>query len=115
MKKLVSLAVVVAFFVTIPQCLGQSQDAEKDASQLLEEQQLEQMVHLAMVLEPPVTVEICHLVGAPGSGGILINVPQASVPGHLVHGDCEEPNFTSSDGFSCCCFNDPSCGIIICQ
>jgi len=39
MKKLISLAVVVAFFVTIPQCLGQ----DADQSQLLEEQQLVQM------------------------------------------------------------------------
>ena len=49
MKGLVSLAVVVAFFVAVPQCLGQSQDAEKDAGQLLEEQQLVQMFQLAMM------------------------------------------------------------------
>jgi len=49
MNKLISLAVVVAFFVAIPQCFGQSQDAEKDASQLLEEQQLVQMFQLAML------------------------------------------------------------------
>jgi len=47
MKKLISLAVVVAFFVAIPQCLGQ--DADQSPAQLLTEQQLVQMFHLVMM------------------------------------------------------------------
>ena len=50
MKGLISLAVVVAFFVTIPQCLGQ--DADQSPGQLLTEQQLVQMFQLAMLQGP---------------------------------------------------------------
>ena len=60
MKRLVSLAVVVAFFVAIPQCLGQSQDAEKDASQLLTEQQLVRMFNLAMAPPPSCHQTVCN-------------------------------------------------------
>ena len=47
MKILLSLAVVVAFFVAIPQCLGQ--DADQSPAQLITEQQLVQMFNLAMM------------------------------------------------------------------
>jgi len=51
MKGLVSLAVVVAFFVAIPQCFGQ--DACLSPAQLLEEQQPLQM---SLLLMPPTTI-----------------------------------------------------------
>jgi len=103
MKKLVSLA-VLAFFVALP--LGQ--DAEQ--SQLLEEQQLLQMFHMVMMV-PPATVEICHLVPPNSFGigtGILINVPEDSPAArrHRDHGDCEEgdPSFSrDDDGLHCSC------------
>jgi len=66
MKRLVSLAVVVAFFVAIPQCLGQSQDAEKDATLLLTEQQLVQMFHLAMAPPTIASVPVSNLLLPPG-------------------------------------------------
>ena len=50
MRKLVSLAVVVAFFVAIPQCFGQ--DACLSPAQLLEEQQPLQMSLLVMMQGP---------------------------------------------------------------
>jgi len=56
MKTLLSLTMVLAFFVAVPQCLGQSQDAEENASQLLTEQQLAQMV---LLLKGPAP-QNCH-------------------------------------------------------
>ena len=53
MKGLISLAVVVAFFVAIPQCFGQ--DACQSPAQLLEEQQPLQMSLLVMAPPPS-----CH-------------------------------------------------------
>jgi len=55
MKKLVSLA-VLAFFVTIPQCLGQ--DACQSPAQLLEEQPLVQMSLLLMAPTTSVAVPV---------------------------------------------------------
>ena len=121
MKGLISLAVVVAFFVTIPQCLGQSQDAEKDASQLLEEQQLVQMSLLApptivavpvsnLLMAPPTRIQICHFKNirkhCDGKGGGLrmINFTQKAVDQHNEHGDCSVPDIeTSCDPGHCEC------------
>jgi len=101
MKRLISLAVVVAFFVTVPQCLGQSQDAEKDAAQLLTEQQLLQMFHQVMAQGKPEN-KICHLMpNAPGSAeGIIRRVRDEDLQEHLDHGDCEEGDYiaTKNDG-----------------
>jgi len=125
MKGLISLAVVVAFFVTIPQCLGQSQDS----SQLLTEQQLVQMFQLAMapptIASVPVsnllqrgrerppkegTEEICHykkilkhcFIDGEFRGGGQRTVQESKVQGHLVHeplGDCliEDANTNITD------------------
>ena len=105
MKGLISLAVVVAFFVTIPQCLGQSQDAEKDAGQLLTEQQLVQMFHLVMVQGQP-EIPICHVTPAGGTfaQGFILLVNEMALGAHLNHGDCEEYNADSDDpGEPCSC------------
>jgi len=91
MKAIISLAVVVAFFVAVPQCLGQSQDTEKDAAQLLTEQQLVQMFKMAMVQGRP-EAQICHVdpkSPSPGVGRIVL-VNEKSVQAHLRHGDCED-------------------------
>ncbi len=89
MKRLLSLAVVVAFFVAVPQCLGQSQDAEKDASQLLEDQQLVQMFHLLMV-QGRLETKICHVIPAGGAlaQGFILLVTDQALDRHLEHGDC---------------------------
>ncbi len=106
MKGLISLAVVVAFFVAIPQCLGQSQDAEKDASQLLEEQQLVQMFHLAMVQRgrPQPKTTVCHQGGGrnkQGNGFRLTVKDGNELIRHCEHGDCT--NFeTFGEGNSRC-------------
>jgi len=91
MKGLISLAVFVAFFVAIPQCLGQSQDAEKDASQLLTEQQLVQMLHMLVVQAgQSEDVRICHIPsGRGGLGGFIMFTTFKGFEGHKKHGDCE--------------------------
>jgi len=66
MKGLISLAVVVAFFVTIPQCLGQSQDA----CQLLEEQPLAQMSLLLIAPTTSVAVPVQGRGQGPQTGCI---------------------------------------------
>ncbi len=104
MRKLVSLAVVVAFFVAVPQCLGESQDAEKDAAQLLEEQQLVQMFHLVMVQQPE--IPICHVTPAGGTfaQGFILLVNEMALDAHLNHGDCDEYNANSDElGEPCSC------------
>ena len=103
MKRIISLAVVVAFFVTVPQCLGQSQDAEKDAAQLLTEQQLEQMFHLVMVQAN--MVDICHITAAadPIEGdGVVIAISMAALAVHCRHGDCSE-FYSTANGINCVC------------
>jgi len=113
MKTLVSLTMVVAFFVAIPQCFGQSQDAENDASQLLEEQQLVQMsllltapqisvgVPVSFLLKGPGgrqdTTLICHFketrkhCGGTGGGLRTIKSDPATIARHESHGDCSSP------------------------
>jgi len=105
MKKLISLAVVVAFFIAVPQCFGQSQDTEKDAGQLLTEQQLAQMFHLAMVQQPEMT-EVCHRVrGGPGDGVVLTVPVGPALDAHCRHGDCTEFYLTDEPA-SCVCGGD---------
>ena len=103
-------AVVVAFFVAIPQCFGQ--DAEQSPGQLLEEEQLVQMSLLLMapptfvavpvLMAPPDMVTIFHFKtrrkhcpddsgGFLGGGEITINRKQLQK--HLAHGDCTEDNY----------------------
>ena len=120
MKRLISLAVVVAFFVAVPQCLGQSQDAEQLPAQLLEEQQLVQMSLLMMapptIVAVPVSnllqkpdrgpkpdqgpkVDICHFkqtrkhCDGLGGGEITVVFESKSYFRHLDHGDCTEGNY----------------------
>ncbi len=115
MKRLVSLAVVVAFFIAIPQCLGQCQDAEKDASQLLEDQQLVQMFHLVMAQRPD--TKICHLTPAGGAldQGFIMLVNDRSLDRHLNHGDCLDYNFTIDEpGEPCSCPPCPDGGVPPC-
>jgi len=81
MKKLVSLA-VLAFFVAVPQCLG---------------------------VGPPDLVEICHLLSSQSeqtfTPGIIISVPVDSPAAviHMLHGDCDGIDISSSDGIFCEC------------
>jgi len=105
MKRLISLAVVVAFFIAIPQCLGQSQDAEKDAAQLLTEQQLVQIFHLVMAQEQP-EIPICHVTPAGGTfaQGFILLVNEMALDAHLNHGDCADYNANSDElGEPCSC------------
>jgi len=106
MKKLISLAIVLAFFVIVPQCLGQSQDAEKDAAQLLTEQQLVQMFHLVMAQGKPEN-KICHLSPRSPWDGFVRLVNERSVQGHLNHGDCEQYGASPDEPGEPC---DCSCG-----
>ena len=130
MKRLVSLAVVVAFFVAIPQCFGQ--DAEQSPAQLLEEQQLVQMSLLltappTIVAVPvsnllqrggPPKVEICHFKkfrkhcvktdGTIVGGGVrTIKDDGVALQRHLAEGtgDCLAFDTTVCGGH-CVCLGD---------
>jgi len=101
MKTLLSLTMVLAFFVAVPQCLGQ--DADQSPAQLLTEQQLVQMFHLAMVQAN--TVEICHMTAGadPAEGdGFMITIPLGAVAGHCRHGDCTDFYLTTNQ-INCVC------------
>ena len=63
MKTLLSLTMVLAFLVAIPQCFGQ--DACQSPAQLLEEQQLVQMSLLLMAPPTIVAVPVSNLLMAP--------------------------------------------------
>jgi len=101
MKGLISLAIVVAFFVTIPQCLGQ--DACQSPTQLLEEQQLVQMFHLVMAQQPD--MKICHVTPRSPNQGVILLVNDRNLIVHLNHGDCENYSAVTVDepGRSCSC------------
>ena len=115
MKRLVSLAAVVAFFVAIPQCLGQSQDAEQSPAQLPEEQQLVEMALLLtapptiasvpvsnLLLAPPAKITICHFkrirkhCEGEGGGRRTIRHTQKSTDQHNAHGDCSGSDVVDS-------------------
>ena len=108
MKGLSSLAVVVAFFVTIPQCLGQSQDAEKDAALLLTEQQLVQMFNLAMA--PPTIASVP--VMAPGCikecNDLFSTQACKDEPTREAQKTCREDVRAARDNCTLCCHTDCS-------
>jgi len=58
MKTLLSLTMVLAFFVAIPQCFGQ--DADQSPAQLFTEQQLVLMFNLAMAPPPSCHQTVCN-------------------------------------------------------
>ncbi len=115
MKGLISLAVVLAFFVAVPQCLGQSQDTEQLPAQLLEEQQLVQMFQLAMMQGPPGgfrqnSTLVCHQsrrAKNPGQGFTLTVNNGKTLKRHCDHGDCTV--FPPPDADTMCtCPADPA-------
>ncbi len=108
MKGLVSLAVVVAFLVAIPQCLGQ--DAEQSPAQLLTEQQLVQMLNLLMVQRPENTILICHIPFGPPQDPdegftLMLRADSPSLKGHCKHGDCTNFALTGVSN-NCTCGGD---------
>jgi len=107
MKRLASLAIVLALFVAVP--LGQ--DADQSPAQLLEEQQLVQMFHMVMAQGRP-DMKICH-VNIRDQGVILL-VNDKTLDIHLSHGDCKEGEYVADpdevgDRCDCSCFFNPNC------
>jgi len=115
MKRLVSLAVFVAFLVAIPQCFGQ--DDGQSPAQLLEQQQLVQMFHLVMVQRSE--TGICHITsrGTFPAEGVILFVNDTARIQHLNHGDCADYDAATVDesGRSCACQLCPGGEIPPCQ